>query len=263
MRYSQQQHISIVSIPDIRHSQRVKSVELSRIHGNTDTPSFRMDTEGALEQMVDALTHVNVQSRVAVLEGNLSYQLTASLGPTLRDKGDRKHWASSSIHFKDELLINCFWFINKNFTVQPFSRWTTKSSKKISQGWATHQLFSRPIYWYDDTGNSADGKNIKMTIALCYLSFQWFKKGYTLFWIIHSKILDLECTTVTALKLWPWGEQKKGYLTVLNCVCWRKKKKKSVGWIGSLLIKYWRKWLEGVLKTTIWYCIILPPRLLC
>ena len=48
--------------------ERVKLVELGWVYGYADPASLRVDTEGALEEMVDPLGHVDVQPRVGPLK---------------------------------------------------------------------------------------------------------------------------------------------------------------------------------------------------
>lgn len=61
----------IKSIPDIRYSERVKFVYIFDADWNADFAGFRMDTEWALEEMVDSFADVDVKSRVTVLQSNL------------------------------------------------------------------------------------------------------------------------------------------------------------------------------------------------
>ena len=77
----------ILFTPYVWNTHGVECVQFGRIHGNADLARLGVDTEGALEEMVDPLADVHVQSGVAILEGDLGHQLTAPFGTPLQKRG--------------------------------------------------------------------------------------------------------------------------------------------------------------------------------
>lgn len=75
------------SLPDNRHSHGIKLVRFVWVEAHTHAPCLGVDGEGCLEQMVEAFSHVDVQTRVSVLQNDLRQQvLLQVLLVTLREE---------------------------------------------------------------------------------------------------------------------------------------------------------------------------------